>query len=242
MMSHAPATLYPTVFAHVTRPTYFPHVAQPFPCAPRGELTDVPCADHLAVVLSQAYADKVDPVAARHAMIRRRFRMAQKQICYIDDIDMDVIGDCVVLGEQRDAAAFLKAHTQAAEAKNKFAAGVAKLVEHVYPCVMADVEKAREKVDAKKVRAATRQARRFFQAQLEKDFLNAVLENKPIFTKVFIDKRESRFRCYAEGFKRKSFSWLERGQAEAAKMALRQLWEWNALVTGHGAPPELDLA
>ena len=176
MMLHAPATLYPTVVAHVTRPAYLPHVAQPFPCAPRGELTDLPCADHLAVVLSQAYADKVDPAAARHAMIRRRFRMAQKQICYIDDIDMDVVGDCVVLGEQRDAAAFLKAHTQAAEAKNKFAAGVAKLIEHVCPCVMADVEKARENVDAKKVRAATRQARRFFQAQLEKDFLNAVLE------------------------------------------------------------------
>jgi hypothetical protein len=70
----------------------------------------------LDVVLSQAYADKVDPFAARQAMIRRRFRMAQKQICYIDDIDMDVIGDCVVLGEQRDAVAFLKAHAQTVEA------------------------------------------------------------------------------------------------------------------------------
>ena len=107
------------------------------------------------------------------------------------------------------------------------------LIEHVYPCVMADVEKAREKVDAKKARAAINKARRFFQAQLEKDVLHVVRENKPIPTKVFIDMRESRFRCYAEGFKSKSFSWLERGQAEAAKMALRQLWEWNALVTGH---------
>ena len=118
-----------------------------------------------------------------------------------------------MLGEQRDAAAFLKAHTQAAEAKNKFAAGVAKLIEHVYPRVMAGVEEAREKVDAKKVRAATRRARRFFQAQLEKGFLNAVLENKPIFTKVLIDMRESRFRCYAEGFEASpSRGWGEAGR------------------------------
>ena len=72
--------------------------------------------------------------------------------------------------------------------------------------------------------------------------MNAVLENKPLFTQVFVDMRESRFRCYAEGLTNKSFSWLERGQAEAAKMALGQLWEWSALVAGHGAPPELDLA
>ena len=69
-----------------------------------------------------------------------------------------------------------------------------------------------------------------------------MLEDKPIFTNVHIDMRESRLRCYADGVKSKSFSWLERGQVEAAKMALRQLWERIALATGHGTPSELDLA
>lgn len=93
--------------------------------------------------------------------------------------------------------------------------------------------KAKAKADDRLSAASKRWAN-----ELSKDARAVLLRDRPPDGDAYvcIDQVNGRFLIGYKGFSRKSFSWSLRGESEAVRLALEQLWKWHSAATGAAIP------
>jgi hypothetical protein len=208
---------------------------------PDPALTDHSAADQMALALMMLLLPNLDQHVAQNRMFKRRLQQDELAMSYLDDMSEDMIMDVVLAGDQQDAKGFIQKREQAQARRVATAATVRKTVEHFYQVKMPNVKKAATKAQQKVEAKRLEQKKARFYADLAANAVQTLHAEKPAVAKVFVDDPNGRFRLFYKPFHDRSISWTTRGQADAVLMSLRQLWAWNATVTGEGAPAHLGL-
>lgn len=155
---------------------------------------------------------------------------------YLDDLTNDLVMDVVLAGDMKEATKFIKERQAARANRNARKVSVQSLVQRH----LDEFEKAKVKQPAKRqVVQLSKKAdadRLRYVSALDMKPLEVLFAWKPNAAKVSIDNREGRFRLTYPGVKGASFAWGGRGQKEAVKLALNQMWTWETTATGREPP------
>lgn len=202
-------------------------------------LTGHAASDQMALALMMLFTPGCQQRSALATMMRRKLKEDEIAQSFLDDFDNAAVIDVVLAGDQQEAKDFLRKREAAKGRRSQDKDMVTKQVASHFPSLRQKVGKVQEKREqkAEATRVQLRQAR--FYTALSADFMQVVLDEKPPACKVHVDTHNGRFRLWYRGFKDKSVSWTERGDQLAAKLALKQLWEWNEAATGQGIPAHL---
>lgn len=164
----------------------------------------------------------------------------------LGEVTDEFIYDFMLCGEQREVISLAKDHalnTQVRENARSRAVQVARATFAKAASMQKVAKGGRPKRETKAAaasrvaeQAAVEKTSQRFYADLKKDPTQHLLNHSPPLAKVFVDKYNGRFQVSLKGYPSRSFSWTLRGEEEASRMALAQLWRWHKEKTDEDPP------
>ena len=159
----------------------------------------------------------------------------------IGDLSDDVIWDFSLAGEQQEVMSMLKDWVHKKQVRESTRDNVKKAVQSVYKQSHAAAEKGKRLTQSKKAAKELASKKAAWLRELSARAEEVVLRDAPPRAHIFVDHGNGCYRVKMPWTKVKSFSWTKRGEDMAARLALRQLWDWHEGKEGEPAPAHLDL-
>lgn len=164
---------------------------------------------------------------------------------HIGELTDDLVWDFSLAGEATDTVKILKDWAAMKKVRAERRERVKTAVKRVFPKAVEAVaetkKKAVSKAAAAKVERANKAARGRWVAELNTNAALVVTRDAPPDAHVHVDTNNGCFRVKMPWTSIRSFSWARRGERDAARLALSQMWSWHTEHTSEKAPLHIDV-
>lgn len=199
----------------------------------------------LALALVLRVLDNVDEASATTIMVDGLVLSEPPSEDYLGDVTDEMMWDFALVGEQVEVVDLLKSWAKGKAIRAEKRERVLRSIAASYPKSSHAAHEGRKKsatkaAEAKAAKTLVDQRQRFF-ADLQSQAREVVEREAPPLAHVHVDTGNGCFRVKMPGTSVKSFSWTKRGESEAARLTLSQLWSWHSERTGSAPPAYLQL-